>query len=468
MNDYDRKYVTDFFADIALWSDAFVSIGVSYIAFKNEDEYVLSKARLFLEAWPRELRQSQYQYESLQAGVFFLSELDVSLKSFQEALERGEFLFPNGILPFGQGNDGSYSAYYDPYVSEGVEGNYRLSLLQIMGGIHRPRQHQTIIDWELKSGKKPFDNMNALLAELGLGALNADRAIVEFVAFNCLMPQMAEAHGNISGTEAHPALILASGLDTTKVALGYQVYHQGKVVERNRLEGSDLQWEAIERGNQGCMKISVPPGAVIQCFGSYAGSTHFQWFLNDPQTVQNPLRAAYNTFDTNLEILEEFLTKGPGKGNARDLESAVSWLLWMLGFQVTHLGATPKNQEAPDLIAATSLGHFLVIECTTDLLKADNKLPKLISRTEALRRNLNASGSQHLKVLPVIISSKTSEEVAADIEQAERLGVLVVTREDLLQFVERSLVLPNAIHYFNEAEKKVSEAKRKFSKETPF
>ena len=120
------------------------------------------------------------------------------------------------------------------------------------------------------------------------------------------------------------------------------------------------------------------------------------------------------------------------------------------------------------MIATTSQGHFLVIECTTDLLKADNKLPKLISRTEALRANLDASGSQHLKALPVIVSSKSREEVAADIEQAERLGVLVVTREDLLQFVERSIVLPNAIHYFNEAEKKVSEARRKFSKETTF
>ena len=50
------------------------------------------------------------------------------------------------------------------------------------------------------------------------------------------------------------------------------------------------------------------------------------------------------------------------------------------------------------------------------------------------------------------MTSRRREEVVADIEQAERLGVLVVTQEDLIEALPRTLALPDPERFYNEAE----------------
>ena len=468
MHDHDRKYVKSFFSDISAWSNACNSIAVSYIAYRTRGEYVLAAARLFLEVWPRTIKRTVYTFDSLKAGVFDLNELDMTPEAFIKVLEKGGFLTPEGKLPFLPEDNGGYSAFYNPYMNEGVEAGYRLSLLSIHGGALIPYPNYMELDWELKSGKMPFDSVNDLLLELSLGTERTDTARVEIVAYNCLQPELAEPFGRIKATKAQPALLLANGLDKSKAALGFRMFNQGKVILRERLDGNDLEWNEVEGGLRGSKELDIPEGAVLNCFASFAGKAQIQWWLSDPSTSQNPLRAVYNTFDQGLEVLNDFLEKGPGKGNARDLETAMAWLLWMLGFKVAHLGATARNQEAPDLIATTSLGHFLVIECTTGLLKAENKLPLLVGRTEILRKSLDASGSHHLRALPVIVTNRNQEEVAADIEQAEKLGVLVITRGAIQTLLNQTLVFPNAEKMYVEAERTVKEAKEKHSPNNTF
>ena len=186
--------------------------------------------------------------------------------------------------------------------------------------------------------------------------------------------------------------------------------------------------------------------------------------------MQNPQRSVYEAFDDKLEILKDFLAKSKSRGrDARDLETSVAWLLWMLGFSVAHLGGTKKTQEAPDLIATTPRGNFAVIECTTGLLKAENKLALLVERTEVMRRRLEASGNRHLHILPVIVTSKSQEEIKADLEQAEKFGVFVLTRESLEEALRRTLFFPNAEALFAEAKQSVLMAQEKYQNGTvPF
>jgi hypothetical protein len=89
--------------------------------------------------------------------------------------------------------------------------------------------------------------------------------------------------------------------------------------------------------------------------------------------------------------------------------------LWLLGFSVAQLGGTPRTQDAADIIATTPNGHFAVIECTTGLLKADNKLPLLHDRAQAVRRALESSAHNQLRVLPVIVTTKSREEIKPDL-----------------------------------------------------
>jgi hypothetical protein len=170
--------------------------------------------------------------------------------------------------------------------------------------------------------------------------------------------------------------------------------------------------------------------------------------------VPNPLRAAYEVFDGKLERLKLIISSAQGRGYAaRDLEAAVSWLLWMHGFQVTHLGGTRETHiEGPDLIAFTPIrGNFAVIECTTGLLGADKKMATLVERAAMLRRQLDAVGQQNRQVLKVMVTSKPSDEIAAERPDAERLGVLVLTREDLDELVLHSIGIPDAERLFTEA-----------------
>ena len=99
-----------------------------------------------------------------------------------------------------------------------------------------------------------------------------------------------------------------------------------------------------------------------------------------------------------------------------------------------------------------------VLECTTGLLRAENKLPNLIHRTAAVRRQLDQSNNRHLRLLPVIVTTLTKDEVKTDLEQAERLRVLVLTKEDIDQLVAGTLTQTNAETTFEAAEQRVRDA----------
>jgi len=60
-----------------------------------------------------------------------------------------------------------------------------------------------------------------------------------------------------------------------------------------------------------------------------------------------------------------------------------------------------------------------------------------------------------------MITSKTRLEIRADLEQAERLGILVVAAEDLAQLMTRTPVLPDADQIFLQAEEETRAAQEK-------
>jgi hypothetical protein len=61
-----------------------------------------------------------------------------------------------------------------------------------------------------------------------------------------------------------------------------------------------------------------------------------------------------------------------------------------------------------------------------------------------------------------MVTSKKREDIAAEIEQAERLGVLVVTREDLERVLDRTMRLPTADEIYEEAIHAVRTAQAKY------
>jgi Holliday junction resolvase len=293
------------------------------------------------------------------------------------------------------------------------------------------------------------------MLEYRLGSSLLNKQDVEFVAFNVAG---FDPSSRVDGTRANIVVNLDRALRPDEVRVGYRVFSQNQVVNRGRTNGDALEWHHTDIFHRGAMTFEVPAASVIHGFLSYAGIAQQHLWIADPEVSQNSRRAAYEAFDSKLGLLKEFLqSQGKAQHVDRDLEASVAWLLWMLGFNVINLACVGKKMsDAPDLIAATPSGHFAVVECTTGLLRAENKLPNLVDRTEAVRRRIDASNNRHLKVMPVIVSSKTRDEIRADLEQAERLGVLVLSREDLLHLADvRTLIPPNADVLYAEAEQTI-------------
>jgi hypothetical protein len=138
---------------------------------------------------------------------------------------------------------------------------------------------------------------------------------------------------------------VANGLPTSGAALGYRVFSQGRVIARAKLDSDKMQWTQEGGFQRGIAEIEVPQGAILHCVAVYDGvAQQFGW-LSDPTTVQNARRNVYEAFDPKLETLKDILGKTQGRGlEARDFESAVAWLLWMLGFSIAHLGGTRRTQ----------------------------------------------------------------------------------------------------------------------------
>jgi hypothetical protein len=148
--------------------------------------------------------------------------------------------------------------------------------------------------------------------------------------------------------------------------------------------------------------------------------------------------------------------------DARDFESGISWLFWMLGFSPANIGGTKLTENAADLVLASPGGNIVVIECTTGLLRAENKLANLYERTQKARRSIQALGGSETRVLAIIVTLKFKSDVTAELEQAERHGILVLAREDIESAMRQTRELPNADRFYAEAEDTVETARAQY------
>ena len=456
--------VESFFNAIAYKLDGYQTNTFSYIAAKGGSEFFLLQGRVILNTGTPQSPFTHFESEHIRAGSYPLSALTFNASQLVERLVSGSLSTPHGNMRFSPNEGRSFLATYDPIHQAGQSTQSRLDILTILGGGAQQYIVQPMLDWELKASPTPYDNLQELAFEYSLGVLR-NIINVEVVAFNVAAVDPASTIASITGKLA---VRLASGLTREHVTLGYRAFSNGRVVIRSSVQGSEMHWEQQDQFQHGRIEVEVPPAAVLHCVASYHGLAQNHYWVADPTTAPNARRVVYELADNRLEILNDLLTRPQSRGrDARELETGVAWLLWMLGFSVAHLGSTPRTQDAVDLIATTPTEHFAVIECTTGLLKADHKLPRVIERAEDIRRRLAESGNRHLRVLAAIVTSKTRGEVMADIEQAERLRVLVITREDLEQSSQRTLALPNADQIFEQGEQTVQAAAAKYEAQLP-
>jgi hypothetical protein len=452
-----QKFVDDFFAAIAPFEKAFGNAGFSYLAVRLGDDFVLLRARLFLNLTPSAVSPPHFRSPSVRAGHYKLAELGLDVQGLIERLCVGLLNTPNGELRFPGGN---YTASFVPFHPDALQNQIRHNVLTIMG-----EQAETIrqpdIDWEIKGASRPYEGLQELANEFGLGPLTERSVYVEIFAPN--ISAIDTKMSKVAGTNADIQVLLAKGLNTGLVTLGYRIYLPGVATNRGTFSGADMRWTEESDYLRGHATLQVPNAAVLNCSVSYDGVTQSHWWLGDPTRAQNPRRAVYEAFDPKLETLRNIVGGALSRGQAaRDLEAAVAWLLWMLGFSVAHLGGTPRTRDAADLIVTSPSGNYAVVECTTGLLKAENKLARLHQRAQTVRDAL-AGSNAHLRVLPIMVTSRPTNEITPDLEAAMSLGIYVMTRENLENAINQTLMQPNADQLYAQTEQAVTEARAQYN-----
>jgi hypothetical protein len=330
--------IENFFTAIEYKLDSYPGHTFSYIAVRIEGIFFLLQGRLFLNMTAAQIPFTHFESHHIRAGNYALSELQISAAELVARLTLGSLSTPHGEMCFSPNEGGNFLANYDPLHQAGQSDQARFDVLTILGGVAQPSMFRPMLDWELKASPIPYDNLQELAFEYSLGPLR-DVNNVEVVAFNVAA---IDAASTITATTGKLAVRLALGLEPARVTLGCRVFVNGRVARRSLVNGSEMHWEQQDKFQHGRIEIAVPPAAVLHCVVSYVGFAQNHYWVADPTTAPNARRVVYEVADSQLEILNDLLTKAQSRGrDARELETGVAWLLWLLGFSVAHLGSTP-------------------------------------------------------------------------------------------------------------------------------
>ncbi|WP_156938154.1 hypothetical protein [Mesorhizobium sp. WSM3626] len=439
-------------AEADAFAEAHVSPSFHYIAYREDQTWNLFRGRLFLSSDPDVPLKPTFSTPRIRVGEFRLANGKEAVRDVFEEFCAGQINTPDG--PLALSFDETQRSRFIPFHEEGIAAQNRLSVLIIEPTQMAMPFAVPDVDWELRSAEVPFDNVGELSTYFNMGFPQSRGVVFEMIANPVAWVVYASP---ISGKTASPTVQMSPSLDPASVSLGIRIESGGRVVERYVIPGAELSWSRDGNFLRGVKEIPIPEGALVQCIVRYRDrAVHFAW-IRDQNQSQNIRRVVFETFDPQSSILADFLFADPGKSKSMrssDFEQAVAWLLGYLGFSVAHLGNSPRMTDGPDVLAFTPQGRLAVIECTTGLLRTENKLANLVARVNRVKEALRVSIHSGVKPLPVIVTSRTREEIAAEVETAEQLGVFVVTREGLLEALNvRSPMQPDADRMFVEAEK---------------
>jgi hypothetical protein len=453
MTEFDDKQVSDFFSAVSAWRSAYRHARLSYFAVRSGADVVLISARLNLSLHAFDANKPRFSAGALEAGQW---DIPQELMTVEQVI--GALVAPEGLSIKDVGRVRLVTtANHDVFVApptmlhpEGLDAGNRLSVLSIGGAPWGDLVRQPESDWNLRAADVPYDSVAELCNDYGTGGLRGDRTLLEVVAGTAVE---VLARSAVIGRSATLGLWVASSLDRGLSKIGYRALVKGQVVARGTVPGKDLEWVEEDGALVGTVTMPVPLDAVLQCIASYDGHAHQVVWRADPSLLHNPRAAVLSILDPNQQILRSYLRpEAPLRGKAADdFEAAVAWLLWTLGFSTATFGTNPKTRDAFDIVAASPRGDFIVVECTLGLPRAEGKLSRLTARAAGLRSMLDASSMTHLRVVPILVTAMSAEEVKADAPAAEETGVLVLSREALDQSLEELRRFPDADALVNRA-----------------
>lgn len=412
-------------ADIELAYRGHVSLG--YCAIQRDGAWYVYSARIRLDHTATPERRV-FQGPNIRAGVHPLN-ADRGFRGLIDELLRSQRIEIEGtVLLLDADTGGSLSAYLVPYPRPHEERK-GLATLKLRAGRSWDMLDRDQLAWSLKGAEMPFESLAELCAAFDAGDESGGVEVSAAAAVR-LLPA-----SEVRNQRASLLISCATGLETKSCRLSYRVLFGSDVIVRASVAGDQLEWKAADGDMLAEHVISVPDGALVDCAVSYADATQDQAWAVDRTSIQNPRRAAFEPCDMGLTETTALLTSG-GDRDGRAFEAAVSWILWMLGFNPVHLVSSKRVEDAPDIILECE-GRFAIVECTTGQLKSD-KRAHLNARSLAIRDSLAVAVRHGVDLFPILVTRLTREQVAPDLEEAARAGLHVLTRDELLPLFERT------------------------------
>lgn len=465
MNQHVKTMIDKFFADVSPWSSAYVKARLSFVGINRGAFLEILAARLNMAPVFNGKPKDKFQVGNLIAGQLELAgEVATFIQSIEAIASPDGYYLPafGSLVLRPEENQNISVAPPDLLHADGVAQGNRLAVLTMCGARREMLAQQPQTDWTLKAAATPFDSLSELCDEYGLVSTPYSSTTLEVMAHPAIE---VSTNSTIAEGRASLELRLAQNLLTSNARIGYRVIDKGVVMERGSIDGFELDWIQNWEAGFSVARVSreIPLGAAVHCIASYAGHAHHMRHVSDPNAHQSTREVVLSSVDPAGKLLRGCLTPELPLRNkaADDFESAIVWMAWVLGFAPVGFGTHAKTRDAFDVLVASPRGDFVVIECTLGLLRAESKLSKLSAREASLRKMLARSGFQHVRVLPVIVTAMTRDEVRADLSAAAETGVLVLTREDLeAAFDGDRLRFANADQLFEEALKKLAESQQ--------
>lgn len=438
-----------FFDAISDQLSAYSKSVLQYLAVRSGSHFEIVKCRLRLRAISDGVPFSHHCTKNIIAGQFKLIELGLTPADIVNQLLVGQIATPSGKLSIYRGASSDISVEFNSHHPEGLSAGHKLAVLSLRGAPPIKTAQEQSLDWELKANSEPFTGLSELASFYGLGVIDRAHSLVEVVAET--LPVLRASQFNENGGVF--TISIPKSADRSLLTVGYRLI-DGQRTVRATAPVANLNWSSDGDVWLSEFRIDAPRTAYLYVVLSYNGSAHTEAFAAHPSNFPNPLRQAYEAFDPDLKKLRAAIFVDKSKSYAaRDMEAAVSWLCWMHGFQVAHLdgGNQVRISDAPDLILFTPKGDFAIVECTSDILKAENKVAKLIDRAARLRGRMQEINQLHRNVLPVLVTSKTSAEISAERGDVEKLGVLVLASEELERMIGETIMVPEPQKDFDTA-----------------
>lgn len=438
-----RLAIDEFKALLDSWKDSYSSIHVSYIALCKDGRAELLEARIVLRVVNEGSFPLQFDLCEGQviAGVEIRKFTELALDQLFDEIDQGHLTTNSGLMYF---TDGKSPAHASVFISHhpAIDRNFnppRVPAVSWNCPASKPNLYnerfggQDRLEWLLRSSNPPFDDLADIFSAIGLTESypTTGNVTVELVAQS---PVFIVEPSALAGDIARIQLRTGKNIDKEQIWFSYIAHSQNNIA-RHRVRSEAIQWAESDTYLTGIIELREISANQLLCICGYKNAAAQRYWIVDPSKAVNVRHVLHNTIDPGLSGLNSLLFE-KAKSDSHILEDAVAQLLHLLGLAVESFGRIGRMQDGPDLIAIAPNNDTFAVECTVGVITSDGKLSKLARRVADLRFALSKQ-PLNARVMGVMVTLLTREQIEKDIVQAATQNIAVVTLEQLQNAIGR-------------------------------